>query len=184
MNKFTQIFLIVLCSVFITSQLFSQDKMVHGIVTTFDSIPLVGAEVKAVGTKLTIKTDNSGKYIIGCNTKDKLKISAKGFFPETVKLSENTKVVATNLRLKPGDKAKKYAIGYGHVTDKEKLFSLAAIDESDKDFSMYDNMFDLLRGEVPGVQVTKGNTIIIRGVGSFNLSNSALIVVDGIPYPN
>ncbi len=43
----------------------------------------------------------------------------------------------------------------------------------------YSNMYDYLRGRVPGVQVTSDNKILIRGVNSINLSTDPLIILDG-----
>ena len=52
------------------------------------------------------------------------------------------------------------------------------------DFSKYNNIYELISGRFSGVQVMKGGAIIIRGVGSFSLNSSALIVIDGVPYSN
>ena len=35
----------------------SQERVVQGIVTTFDSIPLIGADVQVASTKAVVKTD-------------------------------------------------------------------------------------------------------------------------------
>ncbi|MDD2382131.1 MAG: TonB-dependent receptor plug domain-containing protein, partial [Mariniphaga sp.] len=110
----------------------------------------------------------------------KLTVSAKGFFTQKVKLEEKIKFAAINLNLKPGDKNREYAIGYGHVTDKDKLNALANLNEKDADFSQYSNIFDLIKGRFAGVQIINGE-IIIRGQNSFSSSNAALIVVDGVP---
>ena len=162
---------------------YSQERIVKGIVTTFDSIPLINAEVKVKSSKQVVLTDTLGNFQATCLPDDKLKVSAKGFSSRNVKLNEKIRIVMVNLRLKPTPKSREIAIGYGHVSDKEKLYSISSLDNDDIDFSIYSNMYDLIRGRFPNVQVT-GNEIIIRGRSSINLSNSALIVVDGIVVSN
>lgn len=158
----------------------AQEKIIHGVVTTFDSIPLIDAEVQVRSTKQTVLTDTLGRFSVAVNPGDRLKVSATGFFNQKVKLEEKTKVVAVNLKLKPGDKNREYAIGYGHVSDRDKLNALASLNSNDMDFSQYSNIYELIKGRFAGVQVVNGE-IIIRGINSINSSSAALIVVDGVP---
>jgi TonB-dependent SusC/RagA subfamily outer membrane receptor len=158
----------------------AQDRVIHGIVTTFDSIPLIDAEVKVRSTKQTVLTDSLGRFVVAVNPGDRLTVSAYGFYNQKVKLEEKTKVAAINLRLKPGDKNREYAIGYGHVSDRDKLNALATLNNKDIDFTQYSNIYELIKGRFAGVQVVNGE-IIIRGINSINSSSAALIIVDGIP---
>lgn len=160
---------------------FGQEKIIHGIVTTFDSIPLVGAEIMVKSTGQIVKTDTLGKFNVGVAMVDKLKVRARGFNNVNVKVKESVKVVAINMKLKQGEKNRAYAIGYGHVMDEEKLNAVTQMTNDDLDFSQYSNIYDLIRGRFAGVQVSANGDIIIRGVNSINLSSAALIVVDGIP---
>jgi len=159
--------------------LHAQNRVIHGKVTTFDSIPLIGATVKVQSTKQEVLTDSLGYFSVGCNTNDKLNVNAHGFYRQNVKLTSNIKFVAVNLRLKPGDKSRELAIGYGYVSDADKLNAISNLTNDDVDFSRYNNIYDLIRGRFSGVQVIDGD-IIIRGTNSFNSSSSALIVIDGV----
>lgn len=159
----------------------AQERTIQGVVTTFDSIAVINAEVISKKSKQVVLTDSLGSFVIPVSGKDKLKVSAKGFNGYNVKIDEKTRLVAVNLKLKAGDKAREYAIGYGHVSDKEKLNSVAQMTRKDVDFSQYSSMHDLIRGRFAGVQVQNNGDIIIRGVNSLNLSSAALIVVDGLP---
>ena len=161
----------------------AQERIIHGTITTFDSIALVGASVEVLSTKQIVLTDTLGNFSIGCFNDDKLKVTAMGFYNQKVKLSDNIKFAAVNLRLKPGIKSREYAIGYGHVTDADKLNAVASLTKNDVDFSQYSNMYELIRGRFAGVQIS-GSEIIIRGVNSINGSSAALIVVDGVPTEN
>lgn len=159
----------------------AQNRVVQGLVTTFDSIVVIGADIEVKSTKLVYKTDTLGHFAVEVSEDDKLKISAKGFVTNKIKLNENTKFVAANIKLKPGEKSREYAIGYGYVKDAEKLNAVSQMTSRDVDFSQYSNMYELIRGRFSGVQVHSNGDIVIRGVNSINLSSSALIVVDGIP---
>jgi TonB-dependent SusC/RagA subfamily outer membrane receptor len=159
--------------------LFSQEKYIKGIVTTFDSLALIGADVQVKSSKEMIKTDSLGCFNAKVSANDKLKISAKGFVSKSIKIEEKTKLVAVNLEIKPTPKAQEYAIGYGYVKDREKLNALCQLTNDKNNFSKYSNMYDLIRGRFPGVQV-QGTDIIIRGQGSINSSNTALIIIDDV----
>lgn len=159
----------------------AQERVINGMVTTFDSIPLIGADIKIQSTKEIVKTDTLGRFTANVNSEDKLKITARGFYTQNIKLDEKIKLVMVNLKLKPTQKSKEYAIGYGYVKDSEKLNSLAQLTDDDLDFSQYTNIYDLLRGRIAGVTVQSNGDIIVRGVNSINLSSAALIVIDGIP---
>jgi TonB-dependent SusC/RagA subfamily outer membrane receptor len=158
----------------------AQERIIHGIVTTFDSIPLIDAEVQVRSTKQKVLTDTLGRFSVAVNPGDRLKVSATGFFNQKVKLEDKTRFAAINLKLKPGEKNREYAIGYGHVSDRDKLNALATLNSNDLDFSQYSNIYDLIKGRFAGVQVVNGE-IIIRGINSINSSSAALIVVDGVP---
>ncbi|MBW6534574.1 MAG: TonB-dependent receptor plug domain-containing protein [Mariniphaga sp.] len=172
--------LILITTFFFTFFTSAQDRIIHGVVTTFDSIPLIDAEVQVRSTKQTVLTDTLGMFSVAVNPGDRLKVSATGFFNQKVKLEEKTKFAAVNLKLKPGDKNREYAIGYGHVSDRDKLNALATLNSNDLDFSQYSNIYDLIKGRFAGVQVVNGE-IIIRGINSINSSSAALIIVDGVP---
>jgi TonB-dependent SusC/RagA subfamily outer membrane receptor len=164
---------------FVTAyHLVGQEKMVEGYVTTFDSIPLIKAEVKAVKSKLLVYTDSLGNFRINCLTKDKLKIDANGFNAQKIKIYEDTKVVRVDLNLKTSAKSTEIAIGYGHIQDADKLSAIASLHNKGNNFSQYANIYDLIRGQVPGVQVIN-DEVIIRGQNTINGSAAALIVVDG-----
>ncbi len=49
----------------------------------------------------------------------------------------------------------------------------------EKDNRGYSNIYDYLRGKVPGVEV-RGTEVIIRGVNSINSQSAPLILVDGV----
>jgi TonB-dependent SusC/RagA subfamily outer membrane receptor len=172
--------------IFIGSFVFGQDKTLVGKVTVFDSIPLIGVDILVKSTKQRVKTDSLGRFLVMCNPEDKIEISAKGFYPQKVKIEKGIRLILVNLKLKNGEdnleKAERYAnVGYGTVNSKRLTNAVSTLNNSDDDFSMYTDIYDLLRGKFSGV-VVEGNNIIIRGIKTFQgvEGNSALLVVDGI----
>lgn len=159
----------------------AQSRTIKGIVTTFDSIPIIGAEIVIKSSKEQVSTDTLGQFSAVIDATDKIKIKAKGFYSQNVKIDEKIKMVLVNLKLKPTDKAREYAVGYGYVKDGERLNALAQLTSDDLNFSQYSNMYELIRGRFAGVVVQPNGEIIIRGVNSLNSSSAALIVVDGMP---
>jgi TonB-dependent SusC/RagA subfamily outer membrane receptor len=169
----------------VSSFAFGQDKTLVGKITTFDSIPLIGVDIQVKSTKQTVKTDSLGRFLVMCNPEDKIEVSAEGFYPQKVKIEKEIRMILVNLKLKKGDEnldlAQRHVnVGYGYVDAKSLLNSIASLKNSDIDFSVYANMFDLIQGQFPGVAV-EGNKVVIRGNKTYygTESDAALLVVDG-----
>lgn len=171
-------FLLTFCLfVFVPGLIWAQSHVIHGVIHVFDSIPLIGVEVTAKSSKLTVKTDSLGQFVISCNEKDKLKIKANGYYNQNVNIDPEVKLVAINMKMKPGEKQREYAIGYGHASERDRIAAISNVTNKDSDFSRYNNMYDLIRSHL-GVQVIRGE-VIVRGDKTFQGNNAALIVVDG-----
>jgi len=170
------IFVVILS---ISTVVSAQSHVVYGVVHAFDSIPLSNVEVLVKSTKQYVYTDVDGNFMVVCNPKDKLKISGKGFQKRTVNVNEKTKIIAVNLEVKPGAKNNLYDIGYGTVSERDRTTATSTLAKNEASFSRYNNIFELIRGQFPGVEVVN-EQIIIRGTTSFNLSSAALIVLDGV----
>lgn len=52
--------------------------------------------------------------------------------------------------------------------------------EHDKNASIYRNIYELIRGRLPGVSVSNDNSITIRGINSLKYAAEPLFVVDGV----
>jgi TonB-dependent SusC/RagA subfamily outer membrane receptor len=180
MNKSVIPIMILSIIVFLpTSLLFAQGRVIQGKITTFDSIPVIGASIKVKSTKEVIFSDTLGLFKVSCYHKDRLTVTAKGFSDQKVKLGEKTKYVLVNLRLEPGPENRELAIGYGHIKDADKLHSISSLHDEDMYFSQYSDIYELIRGRFTGVQVIN-DEIIIRGGTSLYGSNAALLIVDGV----
>jgi len=172
-------FLLILLFSFTTIS-YAQERTVTGSVIVFDSIALVNAEVKVLSSKVTVLTDTVGYFKINCLPNDKIKISAKGFYSQKVKIDEKSNEVFINMILKSGEKNFDVAMGYGHIKEKDKSYAITSIRNHDNfEFSKYSNMLDLIVNSSPSI-LYNGGQIIIRGSNSVNGSSAALIVIDGM----
>ena len=72
-------------------------------------------------------------------------------------------------------------IGYGVVDRKDVTTSVSRLNVERNEVQTYSNIYDYLRGRVPGVTVGADNRIIIRGVGTNSSNTDPLILVDGVP---
>jgi TonB-dependent SusC/RagA subfamily outer membrane receptor len=174
-----KIIILPILIVFLIFNSIAQERILYGTVTTFDSIPLIGANIKVNSTKQVVLTDSVGNFTIPCNAKDKFVVSARGFYSQKVKLNPEIKFAAVNLKMKSGEKNLEYAIGYGKVSDREKLNAVAQLNNTETDFSQYSTIQELIKGRFAGVEVVDGE-VIIRGQKSLTASNAALIILNGI----
>jgi len=178
MKKIRNAFLTSVLLVFVSTQLLAQERVVYGIVHTLDSIPLIGAEIKIQSTKQIVYTDSLGNFAAPCNTKDKIKVMANGFYNQSIRVTADTKLLAVNLKLKPGENNKEYAIGYGYISEKDITTAMNRLDKDDTKFERYDNVAQIIRSM--GAEVRGGQVIIRGGNRSFQGNSSALIVVDNV----
>lgn len=180
MNKRNFSTIILASALLFSLNIFAQERTIIGITTVFDSIPVAGATVKVQSTGQEVISDSLGNFSVTCKSKDKITVSANGFYSEKAKLNDKTKLVAVNLKLKPGMENIEHAIGYGHVTDKDKLMAVASLNKTDVDFSKYNSMTELVKSRIPGVQVINGQ-FVMRGINSINSNTTApLILIDGV----
>ena len=172
-----RILFLALIGVFSSFIIKAQDRVLHGIVHTLDSIPLIGVEIKVQSTKQVFLTDSLGNFTAYCNARDKIKLKANGFYPQTIKVDDNVKLLAINMKLKPGEKQRSYAVGYGYVSDENNTGAVTSRDSKQNDYSRYESVIDIIRDM--GGQIRNGS-IVLRGTKSFQGSSAALIVVDGV----
>ncbi|MCF7561745.1 TonB-dependent receptor plug domain-containing protein [Sabulilitoribacter multivorans] len=177
-NLFKKASLLVFLLLFVSIS-YSQERIVTGQVTTFKKIAVVNAEIKVQSSKVTVLTDTTGYFKVSCSPKDKIKISANGFISQKIKLDEKTNDLSINLKFKPSEKNIDVAIGYGHIKEKDKTFSLTSIrSETNSQFAQFSNIIDIILNSSPSIAIKNGE-IIIRGESSLNGSSAALILVNG-----
>ncbi len=76
----------------------------------------------------------------------------------------------------PGDDV--IDVGYGKVRKRDLTTPVNKVDGTNPKYASYRTIYDMIRGEVPGV-IVSGNKITVQGISSINLSTDPLFVVDG-----
>ena len=71
-------------------------------------------------------------------------------------------------------------VGYGTQSKRTMTTSVSNLKVKKTESQTYSDMYDYLRGRVPGVTVTSDKRIIIRGIGTNSDSTDPLILVDGV----
>ncbi|MBN2774509.1 MAG: TonB-dependent receptor plug domain-containing protein [Prolixibacteraceae bacterium] len=176
------IFLFIFSAIFFPFSSISQEHTIFGSVTTFEIIPVIKAEVYVKSSKQTVYTDSLGTFKVLCGLKDKIVVSAEGFYNQNLKVVETDDTLIVNLKLKPNDS--ELAINSGHIKDSAKLKSTLQLNDSKNDFSTYKDMYELLDNRFPNLQLVDSGfgdlSVIIGSPSSVNGSNFALIVIDGV----
>lgn len=180
----TYFFIIILFVTLVGFSTKAQTRIVQGQVTTVDNLPVANFEVHAKKSGAGINTDSLGRFSIVTKEKDVLLFKGKVFRNERVRINEKVKdSLFVHVTFIPTPENKKRAVGYGYVDEDELINSISHMGPENEDFCNYSDIFELIRGRLPGVEVRgrgHGAEVVIRGTNSLNLSSCALYVVDGI----
>lgn len=148
--------------------------------------PVANAIVMLDGEKTDVQTDQKGIFSIKVkpgNTKVGIFTMTNGILEEpldgrkTINFKFEGTVPLKVVETDPLDEA--VDIGYGSVKKRSMTGTVNKIDGTNPKYASYRNIYDMIRGEVAGVQVV-GNSIRIQGIGSLTLSTEPLYVVDGM----
>ncbi len=186
-NGVIKISLIVFALLFIF-RLNAQERVVKGKITTLDSIPLMSVKIEVASTNQIVLSDSLGNFSVNCNNKDKLKVTAKGFYCQRIKLTGNTSFTAIDLKLRSGESNLENAFVYLNASNIDALKAYS-ITDNELDFSSYCTIYELIPGRIPGVDIVyeeiPGLGVVgqfrMRGTRSITGNNGALILVDGVP---
>ncbi len=162
----------------------SQNRIVEGQVTTLDNLPVANFEVRAKKSGAAITTDSLGKFSIVTKEKDVLLLKGKVFRNERVRINDKIKdSVFVQVQFIPTPENQQRAIGYGYVSEDNLVNSISHMNSKKDDFCSYSDIYELIRGRLPGVEVRGSSSnaeVVIRGTSSISLSSEALYVVDGV----
>lgn len=182
------ILIAVLTAVNVSGQKRSKPVTVTGTVTDTAMIPVSGVlmVVDGVSTGLTTNRDGAFKLklkpevkSIGAFTYNMGSVATVWDGSGVVILVLDGRTGRLNFTSETPEGVRRIDIGYGTKRRKDLTTDVGFIDGQDEANSSYTNIYDMIQGKVPGVQVN-GNKITIRGVNSINLSTDPLFVVDGV----
>jgi TonB-dependent SusC/RagA subfamily outer membrane receptor len=161
---------------------------ITGYVTDGTGTSVAGAILMVDGEKSAFSTDRNGFFKIKVTQENK-KI---GVFTFTNGIIEESLDGRKRINFKfsgsvpdqksyeadPGDEV--VDIGYGVAKQRTVTTPVGKIDGTKSKYASYHSVYDMIRGEVPGVQVN-GSSIMIRSATTLNLSTEPLFIVDGVP---
>lgn len=161
---------------------------ITGSVVDGTDAPVANAIIMIDGERTGMLTDKKGKYRIKVRSQNKnigvftftngimeepldgrnvINFRFEGSVPD--QLSDKTD---------PGDEV--FDTGITTVKKKSITGSVGKIDGTKSKYASYNTVYEMIRGEIPGVTVN-GTSILIRGTSSIIGSNEPLFVVDGVP---
>jgi len=162
---------------------FAQTRVVRGKLTTFNRYPVQNVEVMSKKAKSTVTTDSLGQFELVCNEKDIIMIKAKVFQALNKRVNADDQYISANLIFRDTPKNREIATGMSYIKPEQLTFALAHLADENNDFCNYTDVFDIVRGKFPGVQVkstSMGQGIFVRGDKSMTGDNQAVYVVDGV----
>jgi TonB-dependent SusC/RagA subfamily outer membrane receptor len=187
-----KILLILLLSAVTINSSFGQKNnkkiTITGVVTDANHNPVREAMILVDGKKTSSVTDNKGFYKVKVKPSSKmigLLTFSSGISEEAIDgriYIEFTLPVPIPQQMKKQNHPEgeeEVNIGYGTMKRKNMTNQINRIDGTNNKYSAYTSIYDMLQGEIPGVQVS-GKSISIRGVSSFTLTDEPLFVVDGM----
>ena len=152
-------------------------KITRGIVTSFNSIPLNNVTISALKSEDKAYTDSTGQFAIMTYNKDVLTISASGFTGEKIRIKKD-KLYKINLVYQAKANSYNDAINNRHITESALRQAInPALSPKGKDYSKYENIYDLISSEIYNVRV-KGTSVVNTRIRSFDSSPQVLYVVD------
>ena len=178
--KKNKLLLVSLFFVFSNHSLLAQKIEVKGKVVTFNSVPVVNANIIVPGNEASVKTDLDGSFKCICHEKDKLVITAVGFKRISIKVKKKkAKALIANMKLLKSSEASKMAIKNGHILLIDQFEKLRKEKSEAKDYSRYSNLMDIIKNEFPSLRIVNRD-VVIRGESSLTGSNIALFALNGI----
>jgi TonB-dependent SusC/RagA subfamily outer membrane receptor len=187
-----KVFFLILLFIIFTPNSWGQKNnkkiLVSGFVSDLNKKPIKGAIIFIDNQKTDVTTNDNGFYKIKVRpTATKIAVFTLMNGLNEAEISGRT-TINFNLKVAAGSPKNDFQnqsneetvnVGYGTMKKKDLTTQVGKIDGTNKKYLSYTNIYDMIRGELPGVQVI-GKSILIQGPSSINLSTEPLMVIDGI----
>ena len=157
---------------------------ITGTVVDPQGEPVIGATVMEKGTANGTVTDFDGNFKLKVTAGKTLTFSYIGFEKQELPAKAGMKVA---LRDNAAELAEVVVTGYQVQRKADLTGSVAVVQTKDLKTSSDTDPMRALQGKVPGMSITSDGSpvgageVCIRGIGSFNASQSPLFIIDGVP---
>jgi TonB-linked SusC/RagA family outer membrane protein len=169
---------------------------ITGTVVDKTNGPLPGVTILEKGTKNGTVTNADGQYSLAVKSDAVIVVSILGYVTKEVSATGKTKI---DLTLEEDNQtlSEVVLIGYQNISRKKATAAISSISAKELANLPSASFDQLLQGRVSGVNVqnfsgapgsaptvsVRGNSLVSRGYDEFNVVNSPLYVVDGVPQP-
>ena len=163
-------------------------RKITGKVVDGNGEPVIGASIFLKGTGKGAVTDMNGRFSVPSDgRKVTLVFSYIGYAQQEI-VTDGSRELRITLR--SDDQLLEEVVVTGYGTFKKSAYAGSASTVKTSQFQDVPTVSfsGLLQGAAPGVQISSSSgqpgastTVNIRGMGSFNASNSPLYVIDGVP---
>lgn len=171
----------------------AQNISVTGQVTD-QGEPLIGVNVQVKGTTQGTVTDIDGNYTIDAPSDGLLVFSYVGYADQEIAVNGRSEI-NVELFIDAQTLDEVVVVGYGTMERANVTGSIVSVNVDEIEKVPVPNVVEGLRGQVPGLRVTRGSgqpgsgiTFRIRGTnslgaaaGDIDATNSPIIVIDGVP---
>ena len=181
--------LLFLCTILTSPNVFAQSsRTVSGVITDAKKTPLQGVSVVLKGSARGVSTDQNGKFVLNeVPSNGVLVLSYTGMNPQEVSVL-NKSTIAVSMAEAANNLNEVVMIGYGTRQKRDVTGAVSQVKASQLETENPQSVQDLLRGNVPGLNVTAntsakgGGDLRVRGRSSLSAGTSPLIVLDGVIY--
>lgn len=164
-----------------------KDIRISGSVKDETGAPIIGANVVVKGSTIGTITDLDGKFDLEVPADANLLVTYIGYLDQAIAIKGRRSL---NIVMQEDTKTLEevVVVGYGSQRKRDLTGAVVSLDEGKFIKGVTTNAFQMINGKAAGVNISQtssapgaGTKIQIRGAGSINSSNSALVVVDGLP---
>lgn len=168
-----------------------EPRRITGTITDTKGEPIIGANIKEVGTFNGIISDINGRFALSVNPNAVLEISYIGYVTTTVPVKDN-KVLSIEIKEAEQSLEEVVVVGYGKQKKESVTASIASISRKELVQTQQSNISNMLVGRMPGLIAFQrsgapgedASSLLIRGVSTFTDNTAPLIMIDGIERTN
>lgn len=166
--------------------IFAQNITVHGTVKDANGKGLGAITVTVKGTTVGTSTNNEGKFSLTVpGPASVLVFSSVGYTTKEIKVGAQTTFTVS---MAAGNTAmdEVIVIGYGTQRKKDVTGAISSVSAKQIEERQAVDVLDAMQGQAPGLQIAQesgrpgaGNSVRIRGIGTFQGGADPLYIVDG-----
>lgn len=185
-NHMKRMLCLFVMSLFLCTVNAADNDNIKGIVIDDAGVPLIGASITIKDIPGGSITDLEGNFDVKARYGDILVVSYLGYNTKEVKVTDAQLTIVMSESHNVLDEL--VVIGYGTTTKRDLTSAISQVKSDDLNRVVSSNISSALKGKTTGLRVHSASgapgrqaEITIRGGSSVQKSNSALVIVDGIP---